>query len=378
MTKKKILVFIDWYLPGFKAGGPIRSCANMIAHLSDIYDFYVITSDTDYTNELPYENVRKNDWNKLPDGSNVYYISKEKRNKNTIKRLLNEIEVDCYYLNGVYSYLFTQVPLKNIDRKRKKIIVATRGMLSPSALSIKKIKKKLFFFYAKLAGLFEGIIFHATTIDEKNQIENIFAKCRVLIAPNLPRKNKIVHRKPIVKSSGELLLLSIARIAPEKNLLYALEVLKNVKGRVAFDFYGPIYNDSYWHECQKMISYLPANITARYKGVVLDEEIFSVMENYHFLFLPSRGENFGHIILEAMSFGLPVIISDRTPWRRLSEKQAGFDVPLDKPAEFSMIIDECVTMSGSQYSGISSNASSLAEAFISDEEKTTANRLLFS
>jgi len=27
--KKKILVFIDWYLPGYKAGGPVRSMANI-------------------------------------------------------------------------------------------------------------------------------------------------------------------------------------------------------------------------------------------------------------------------------------------------------------------------------------------------------------
>ena len=47
MEKKKILVFIDWYLPGFRAGGPIRSCANLISHLSDEFDFNIVTTDTD-------------------------------------------------------------------------------------------------------------------------------------------------------------------------------------------------------------------------------------------------------------------------------------------------------------------------------------------
>ena len=42
MSKKKILVFVDWYLPGFKAGGPIRSCANLISHFSNEYDFFVL------------------------------------------------------------------------------------------------------------------------------------------------------------------------------------------------------------------------------------------------------------------------------------------------------------------------------------------------
>ncbi len=58
-TKKKILVFIDWYIPGFKAGGPIRSCANIVQHLSSDFEFYFITSDTDYCEDKPYENIKQ-------------------------------------------------------------------------------------------------------------------------------------------------------------------------------------------------------------------------------------------------------------------------------------------------------------------------------
>ncbi|CAN5434615.1 hypothetical protein BH10BAC1_BH10BAC1_14720 [soil metagenome] len=32
MAKKKVLIFIDWYLPGYKAGGPRQSVANLVAH----------------------------------------------------------------------------------------------------------------------------------------------------------------------------------------------------------------------------------------------------------------------------------------------------------------------------------------------------------
>ena len=33
--------------------------------------------------------------------------------------------------------------------------------------------------------------------------------------------------------------------------------------------------------------------------------------------LPTGGENFGHAIFEALSCGVPVLISDQTPWRGL-------------------------------------------------------------
>ena len=37
-SKKKILVFVDWYLPGYKAGGQIRSVAAMAGHLKEAYN----------------------------------------------------------------------------------------------------------------------------------------------------------------------------------------------------------------------------------------------------------------------------------------------------------------------------------------------------
>ena len=44
MSRKiKILIFIDWFLPAYKAGGPVRSVANMIDALQDIYDFFIVT-----------------------------------------------------------------------------------------------------------------------------------------------------------------------------------------------------------------------------------------------------------------------------------------------------------------------------------------------
>ena len=39
MAKPRVLVFIDWYAPGYKAGGPVRSLVNLVDHLRDRIDF---------------------------------------------------------------------------------------------------------------------------------------------------------------------------------------------------------------------------------------------------------------------------------------------------------------------------------------------------
>ncbi len=39
MMKPKVLIFIDWFTPGYKAGGPTTSNVNIVNHLSDDFDF---------------------------------------------------------------------------------------------------------------------------------------------------------------------------------------------------------------------------------------------------------------------------------------------------------------------------------------------------
>ena len=44
-SKPKILVLSDYYLPGYKSGGGMRTIVNMVERLRDRFDFYIITRD---------------------------------------------------------------------------------------------------------------------------------------------------------------------------------------------------------------------------------------------------------------------------------------------------------------------------------------------
>ncbi len=48
MSKPKVLAFIDWYKPYYKAGGPVRSMVNMVDHLGGRVQFNIVTGDRDY------------------------------------------------------------------------------------------------------------------------------------------------------------------------------------------------------------------------------------------------------------------------------------------------------------------------------------------
>ena len=119
-TKKTILLFIDWYLPGYKAGGPIQSCANLVDHLQEDYCFKIVTRDTDYCETKPYENVKSNQWNIINSNTHVYYFSSDELNKKNIYKLIENTEFDVVYLNGIFSYLFTIIPLLYFRKNKKR------------------------------------------------------------------------------------------------------------------------------------------------------------------------------------------------------------------------------------------------------------------
>lgn len=379
-NKKNILVFIDWYLPGYKAGGPIRSCANLVDHLSDTCNFWIVTRDTDYCETQPYADVKPDVWLTIPNGSNVYYISKSNLNKAGIKRIIASQPFDAYYVNGVFSFYFSVLPLFYLRKcAGRLVLVATRGMLAPSALNIKKNKKKVFLAGARLLGLFNNVIFHTTNAKEAQDVKATFGNTSsIRIAANLPEKKVVPLFVNKEKTTDQpLRLVTIARIAPEKNLLYAIQVLTAVKQDVLFDVYGPIYDQTYWDECLTALKKLPVNIHFTYKGALAGEKVTATLQLYHFLFMPTKGENFGHVILQALEAACPLIISDQTPWRNLQADNTGWDLPLNNTSAFVKAIADAALMDGAEYNKMATAAYSKAVQIVTDKTTIEENRKLF-
>lgn len=379
MNKKKILIFIDWYVPGYKAGGPIQSVANMVAHLKEDFDISIITRDTDYSETTPYPTVKSNEWNNI-DGVRVYYISADKLNYFTIYNLLKQETAEYVYLNGIYSLYFTLIPLFIARKQRsRRIVVAARGMLSKGSLGVKKVKKDLFLRTAKLTKLFGKVTFHATTDIENKEIHAALGS-RVVVktAANLSAAGHSIAYTAREKKENTLRLVNIARIAPEKNLLFAIRVLQLVKSNVEFDFYGPVYDHSYWEQCQEALRNLPANVKATYKESIESEKVMSTLQSYHGMFMPSTGENFGHIILQSFAAGCPVIISDRTPWKQLKSKNCGWDISLSHPEKFAEVIDGLTRMPQEEYNALSKSAFAFAFQYMNNPLIIEENKALFN
>lgn len=358
----RILCVTDWYLPAYKAGGPVRSVSNLVSALAgDEFEFYVLTRDRDLGENLPHTDVPLEVWTTRGQ-AHVFYTADH--SLSNFRRRINEVKPDIIYLNSFFSTFARKVLLLRCLRLigSSVVVLAPRGELSPGALQLKWPKKKFYIRAAAASGLCRNLLWHATAELERNEIGSLLSEYhlekgsreeiagRIHVASNIPGAGSdVATKRSGAKKAGQVSFLSISRVSPKKNLAFALELLASVRGEVSFDICGPVDDAGYWSMCQAAIARLPANVQVRYLGPIAHHEVQEKFSQYHFFLFPTLSENFGHAIAESLSAGCPVIISDTTPWRDLVRKNVGWDLPLDDRNSWLRILQQCIDLDEEAY-----------------------------
>lgn len=380
-TKKKILLFTDWYYPAFKAGGPVQSCHNIVKALGDQYLFYVLTSDRDLGDKEPYPDIETGNWVQGKDKEYVCYLFRNAMNPGAVRRILHEIQPDLVYFNSMFSLLYTLIPLWVLQRTRYqgRVLLAPRGMLHAGALARKGIKKNIFLRTFWLSGWPSRLVFHVTDLQEKRDVKRFFPRAKqVILAENIPNIDSLpVINRP--KEKGDLALVFISRVHPKKNLLFLLDLLMNttVVGNIQLDIYGETDDIAYEKQCRQMAARLASNIAVQFKGPLQHHLVFPTLHQYHLFILPTLGENFGHAVFESLSSGTPVLISDKTPWTKLEAAHAGWDLPLCQPEKYREVIAKVLAMTGQEYAIWQSGALDYARQFLQDADPVSKYSKLF-
>ncbi len=374
------MVLADYYLPGFKAGGPIRSLENITQFLGDEIDFVVLANDRDYGDRQPYSGIDTRTLQKV-GRSQVKYLSKRGRLIFSMLKTIKSYDAKVIYLNSVFSFFYTiqVLLLRRLGRlKDIKIIIAPRGEFSQGALNIKKTKKKFFLFFSKIFGFYKDVLWQASSYHEQQDIRRVIHRNAIIaVVPNIPnvdRDHVIIERN---KQVGKLNIVFLSRISRKKNLQFAIESLRKLEGDINFHVYGPLEDQEYWRRCLSLAETLPENIHFSYKGIVAPPSITETLSKYDVFYLPTFGENFGHVIFEAISSGCPILISDTTPWRGLEKLGIGWDIDLQQKDEFLAKLQALVEMPKEAHQQYVKNAVDYASQYASDPHILRANRVLF-
>ena len=335
MKKKKILCLVDYYLPGFRAGGPIRSIVNFVENLGEEFEIYIICNDRDMFDVEQYENVNIDMWNTVGKAK-VFYASKKNLSLKGLKKILNETEYDLLHLNSFFSPRFTILPLllrQFVLTSNKPCVISPKGNLSPEALKLKSFKKKVYFKLFKWLNLYKNLNWQASSEHERKDITNKLGNKaqQVYVVPDFPPSPlKLIYSNNIKsRASGCLRLLFLSRITPMKNLDFLLKVLIEVKVSIELSIYGPKEDANHWKECLNLINKLPSNIRVLIGDEVPQKQVLSIFDQHDLFVSPTKGEAFGNAIIESLSAGLPALISDKTLWN--PDQEGGLEVlKLDK------------------------------------------------
>ena len=320
----RVLAAADYFEPGYRAGGAIRSVAEIINTLKPGVELTLITRDRDLGRRQPYDGL-SGKWRDCAN-ARIYYIN-VRRIEHWLGfwKIIRRTEYDLLYLNSIWSKLFTMpfaLAMMAHAIKARAVLIAPRGELSAGALAVKALKKKLLLRqWLRVLGSLSPM-WHASSSSEAADIKRAMGPCRIVISadqtalPELPME-------PTESSKETLQIVYVGRIAPIKNLRMSIAALQLVDAAVDFDIYGPVDDARYWAECQREIALLPPGRTVTYRGELLPSAVRTVFSKYDVFLLPTGGENFGHVIAESLSASCPVVCSANTPWTSILSEGGG-------------------------------------------------------
>ena len=344
----RILIIVGGFFPAKNYGGPSVSIDNLCTLIQDDKnECYIITTDHDHKSKERLDGIEEG-WN-IRKNCSVLYLREREINYNNLLKIVLDIRPNLLYINSLFTAKFT-IPLLRISMKKNiPVLLAPRGELCKNALK-KKYKKIPYMILVKAMQKKLKIFYQSTSDEETIAINKWMAVDKRYIyqlknIPTIPSK-KVVRN---FKRKGVLNCIFLSRIVEKKNLVGALHLLSKLSGEVNLDIYGPIEDVRYWSQCKKVIASLPDNINVEYKGIVGRDKIHETFAKYDIFLFPTFSENYGHVIVESMVSGCPVILSDQTPWSDIQEAGAGWAFPLSEEDKFVSILQCLVDMDYLEY-----------------------------
>ena len=270
----------------------------------------------------------------------VFYTSSENKNYFGVNQVLNSLKkflykkTLIYNTGGIYKFLSNKYDLIHIHGCWKirlfvyfllsklrniKIVISPHGMLDPHSLKNKKLIKIVFWhFCQKIIFVLSDQIIVNSILEKKNVLKMIKHN-NIKIIPHGIKLELLNHKNKRLKKNP-LKFVFFSKIHPSKNLLGLINLWtnKNFLKNLDLSIYGEITDNRYFEKVSKKISKLK-NI--KYHGALYKNKV-KILSNYDVFIFPSKSENFGLVVLEALASGLYVIIDKNLSWGNL--KKLGF------------------------------------------------------
>ena len=254
----------------------------------------------------------------------------------TLNLRIKEKKIQSIFSNKILKFLFFKPDIIHINGCWKiriifffilakifgtKIIISPHGMMDPLSLKQKKLKKRIaLIIYQKFIFESADLIIVNSKIEKKNFLKITRKISKLVIIPHgidLKKKLKIIK-----SNKRDLRFVFFSRIHPSKNLINLIQIWKSYGffNRYILDVYGEIEDVNYY---DKFTQKIKNSKNINYRGKINSKNLSYKLSKYDIFLHPSNSENFGLVILEAMSCGLFPIVNKRLDWKILDQNNLG-------------------------------------------------------
>lgn len=264
-----------------------------------------------------------------------------------------------FHIHGIWKPLGHYI-CKFAIKNKIPYILQPHGMLEPWSLNQKKIKKKIALKLYQNDDIKYAKCLIATSYQEYLNLRKLSIKNSIAIIPNGIKKAPNIYG--IKKDKKFKYVLFLSRIHPKKgliNLLNAWSKTKNDKWKLKIAGPGEA---NYLNIIKDKIKSLKIQNSVQYIGELNDKKKYEEYKKADLFVLPSFSENFGIVVPEALSSGLPVITTKKTPWHDLKKKNCGWCIEANEKSLVN-VFDKALNMSQENLKIMSANAVKYSENF---------------
>lgn len=295
------------------SGGTTTACLDLVNELSKEVITNLFSLKTDNQSNLVSESVG------LYTCEHTFLDYSKSLNKAFFK-----VKSDLFHGHGLWNFPLHQM-VKFCLCKNIPYIISVHGMLEPWSLRQSKIKKKLAMSLYQHKDLIRASCLHATAESEAENIRRLGYKNPIAIIPNGIDVNEYPLKKS-VKSNGKRKILFLSRIHPKKGIEILIDAWEAINISLRRDWEIEIAGNGeseYIESLEQKILSSSLQDEIKIIGPKFGLDKIKCYHSADLFVLPTYSENFGIVIAEALSCGLPVITTKGTPWDDLIRVDAG-------------------------------------------------------
>lgn len=318
-------------------------------HMIEFLKYFV--NSNKYEKIIVYSNKSNTDAFLSSEFDSVEFIYPKLASISLLTRLLwqqSVLPVICFLRKP--DVLFSPGNITSIISPKKTMSVVWIATVGPFCYHIYKllnIKTRVRFyingFMMKLSAKYANLVVHESKYSM--QIFEAFSRKnnQVLIEAGKPIYEKF--NKELLHISGDIIIVS--HIYEYKNIetvLYAYcDAMKSLNSKLPnLQIYGDIRDKKYYKYLLDLVTELNLRSKVFFNGKVSSELLTSIYKKSRFMVYPSLCESSGYALIEAMSFGVPIIASNITAIPDTCSYGAQYFEPKDS-SELSLLMQEYIT-----------------------------------